>query len=57
MGIFQAEVWDGGDHEKGWLRHRINGDKRPWGWKGDGRVVQDVNEERQKSVLPISVPK
>ena len=33
------------------------GDKRAWGWKGDGRVVQDVNEERQKSVLPISVPK
>lgn len=57
VGIFQVEVSGGGDHEKGWLRYRINGDKRPWDWKGDGTVVQDVNEERQKSVLQIYVPK
>ena len=57
VGIFQAEVLDGGDHEKEWLSYGINEDKRPWDWwgsqrEGDGGAVQDVNGEGEAEASP-----
>jgi len=35
MGIFQAEMWDGDDHEKGWLSTESMETRGP----GTGRVM------------------